>query len=248
MTTQVADARREAQSPGSEELTARRDALDAEYGDLPTEELLRATIEREFPGRICLVSSFGAESAILLDMVARIDVALPVIFLDTKKLFGETLKYRDTLVSLLGLKDVRTITPDAADIGAKDPNGLLWARDADACCALRKTRPLARALKDFDAWITGRKQFQTITRAKLRPVECDRTHIKINPLATWSAADIESYMKTRDLPPHPLVADGFLSIGCMPCTRRVAPGEDARAGRWAGIAKTECGIHLGENI
>ncbi len=223
-------------------------ALRERFGELDGEELLRAAIESEFIDRIALVSSFGAESAVLLHMVSRIKPDLPIIFLDTRKLFGETLRYRDELTAKLGLTGIRNIRPDDEDVKKEDGNGLLWAREPDACCALRKTRPLTKALAGFDAWITGRKHFHSATRSALPTVEHDGRHVKLNPLVTWNGEKIRAYMKEHDLPLHPLVADGFLSIGCMPCTRRVEAGEDVRAGRWSGIAKTECGIHLGENI
>jgi phosphoadenosine phosphosulfate reductase len=229
-------------------LEARVAALRERYGDLDGEDLLRVLIKDEFVGALALVSSFGAESAVLLHMVSRIKPDLPVIFLDTRKLFGETLRYRDDLIAKLGLTGLRVVKPDENEVKKEDGNGLLWAREPDACCALRKTRPLNKALEGFDAWVTGRKHFHSEGRAGLPTIEHDGRHVKINPLVKWSAEKIRDYMKAHDLPAHPLVADGFLSIGCMPCTRRVETGEDVRAGRWSGIAKTECGIHLGENI
>jgi phosphoadenosine phosphosulfate reductase len=234
--------------PSRSELDARVAALRQKYDGKDGEDLLRAMIEDEFLDGIALVSSFGAESAVLLHMVSQIKPDLPVIFLDTRKLFGETLRYRDDLMAKLGLTGLRVIRPDGEELTKEDSNGLLWARNPDACCALRKTRPLTKALAGFDAWITGRKHFHSENRAGLPTIEHDGRHVKINPLVKWSAEKIRDYMKAHDLPQHPLVAEGFLSIGCMPCTRRVEAGEDVRAGRWAGIAKTECGIHLGENI
>ncbi len=222
--------------------------LRAAYGDLDGAALLRVAIQDLFPGQIALVSSFGAESAVLLHMVAEIDPRVPVIFLNTGKLFGETLRYRDAMVELLGLRDVRSIEPDAEEVAREDHNGLLWIRNADACCALRKVRPLARALEGFDAWITGRKRFQSDERGDLPTIERVNGRFKINPLAAWSQDDLDRYIRAHKLPPHPLVADGYPSIGCMPCTRRVRPGESYRAGRWADLDKTECGIHIGEGI
>lgn len=218
--------------------------LTERYGRLDGEALLRPFIEEEFPGRIALVSSFGAEAAVLLQMVAAIDRHLPVIFLDTGKLFGETLRYRDRLAERLGLTDLRVIRPEPAETAAADPEGMLFDRDPDACCAIRKVRPLRRALAGFDAWISGRKRYQGALRAFLPVIELSGAKIKLNPLARWEKIRIEEELARHDLPRHPLEADGFLSIGCMPCTTRVAPGQDPRAGRWAGRAKTECGIHL----
>lgn len=205
--------------------------------------LLR-TMVKVFPGRIAAVSSFGAESAVVLHMLAEIDPAVPIIFLDTGKLFPETLAYRDTLVARLGLADLRTARPDPARIARSDAHGTLWQDDPDQCCWDRKVEPLETALTGFAAWITGRKRHQAATRRTLEMVEAGAdARIKVNPLATWSAADVTRYLARHDLPTHPLVANGYRSIGCTTCTRPVLPGEDARAGRWSGSGKTECGIH-----
>ena len=213
------------------------------YRGLEGEALLRPLIEREFSGQIALLSSFGAESALLLDMVARIDPALPVLFLDTGKLFPETLAYRDLLVGRLGLTNLQILAPDPAEIARRDADGTLWRSDADACCALRKVEPLARRLPGFAACISGRKRYQGGTRSELAPIEAAEDQIRVNPLATFSRERIEQEFAARGLPPHPLEFDGFLSIGCQPCTDRVAPDEDRRAGRWRGLDKRECGIH-----
>jgi phosphoadenosine phosphosulfate reductase len=207
--------------------------------------LLRNALVHKVYGRTALVSSFGAESAVLLHMVAKIDRAAPVIFLDTGKLFAETLRYRDILARKLGLTDLRVARPDPGRIAKVDPRGDLWQSDPDGCCWQRKVEPLDAALEGFDAWITGRKRFQGATRAELEPVSRgpdQRT--TINPLVDWRPGDIAAYFIRNELPPHPLTARGYSSIGCAPCTRPVRPGEDSRAGRWAGRAKTECGIHL----
>jgi phosphoadenosine phosphosulfate reductase len=213
------------------------------YGQLAVEPLLRAMIEREFPGRIAVVSSFGAESALILALVAEIDPATPVIFLDTGKHFSSTLSYRDRLTANLGLTDVRSVQPLPAEVASADTDGQLWDRNPDACCHLRKVVPLDRALAGFEAWITGRKRFQSGQRADLETIEAVDSRIKINPLAKWSLAQVASEFKARDLPRHPLVGQGYPSIGCAPCTARVADDAPARAGRWAGADKTECGIH-----
>ncbi|TVR99788.1 MAG: phosphoadenylyl-sulfate reductase [Rhodospirillales bacterium] len=220
-------------------------SLDAAYADADAEELLAAMIGQVFTGRIALTSSFGAEAAVLLHLVARVDPATPVIFLNTGKLFGETLRYRDTLVGRLGLTDLRSLTPDAKRIDDLDADGVLWYGNPDMCCYIRKVEPLERALDGFIATITGRKGFHGGDRSDLPRVEAaDDGRFKVNPLARWRKEDVESYFAAHDLPRHPLEADGFLSIGCMPCTDRVAPGEDIRAGRWRGREKSECGIHL----
>lgn len=224
---------------------AEADALNAAHGGLDTRAVIALAAGTLFPGRIALVSSFGAESSVLLSLVAEHDRAVPVVFVDTGRLFPETIAYRNTLIDRLGLTDVRTVGPKAERVAKLDPHRALWMIDPDLCCQIRKTEPLAEALTGFDAWFTGRKRFQSATRAALPLFEADGNRIKVNPLAGWSAAELKAYAEARDLPPHPLVADGYLSIGCVPCTDRVRPGEDARAGRWRGIDKTECGIHLG---
>ncbi|GLQ08036.1 phosphoadenylyl-sulfate reductase [Sneathiella chinensis] len=223
--------------------------LRGTYGHLEGTTLLEQLVDRELKGQIMLTSSFGAESAVLLDLVATVDPTIPVIFLDTRRLFGETLRYQRKLAEFLGLEDVRVIQPDTGLLKKTDPDDMLFTTDPDQCCHIRKVAPLDNALKTlsdsgFKAWITGRKQFQASTRQNLEVVEASEGFIKINPLAHWTDEDVKSAFLARNLPRHPLVADGFKSIGCMPCTQRVADGEDARAGRWAGQDKTECGIHM----
>lgn len=209
------------------------------------ETVLEAMIHDRFDGRIALVSSFGTESAILLHMIAQIDKATPVIFLDTGKLFPETLAYRDELVASLGLTDVRAVRPSGKQLAAYDPDGRLWQRDPDLCCAIRKTNPLDGALEGFEAWITGRKRSQGGTRTAMNMVEAGPDcRVTVNPLAFWSDAQLEAYFEAHDLPRHPLQSEGYASIGCATCTQRVQSGEDKRAGRWAGLDKTECGIHM----
>jgi phosphoadenosine phosphosulfate reductase len=221
----------------------RTERLAQHYGALAGEALMAPLIEREFKGRIALLSSFGAEAALLLDMVARIDRRTPVLFIDTGKLFGETLRYRDALVARLGLTDIRNLAPDPAELARRDPDGTLWHRDPDACCRLRKVEPLALALAGFDALISGRKRHHGGAREGLPAIELSDGLIRINPLWNYTPERVAAAFAERSLPPHPLEADGFRSIGCMPCTDRVAPGESARAGRWRGLEKTECGIH-----
>jgi phosphoadenosine phosphosulfate reductase len=223
------------------------DDLRRAYEGLDGLALLRALLkEGPLAGRTALVSSFGAESAVLIDMVATVDPATPVIFLDTGKLFEETHAYREDMVDLLGLRDVRVVRPHPAGLARHDPGGDVWRRDPDSCCHIRKTEPLQEALAGFAGWITGRKRFQAGLRSELSVIEGEwsRGRIKINPLALWSAQDVERYRLLRNLPQHPLVDQGYRSIGCTTCTRAVSAGEGARAGRWWGVDKTECGIHL----
>jgi phosphoadenosine phosphosulfate reductase len=229
---------------GADFVQARAAELRARYGARDGAALLAPLIRDEFPGRIALVSSFGVESAVLLHMVAVIAPATPVIFLDTGKLFGETLRYRDTLVLRLGLRDVRTVGPDPSAVHASDPFGVLWRQDPDRCCYLRKVEPLIRALAGFAAWINGRKRYHGAARAHIPTIGAAEGRVKVNPLARWTADDVARYVARFDLPRHPLEAEGFRSVGCMPCSGRAAPEDSPRAGRWRGRAKTECGIHL----
>lgn len=193
--------------------------------------------------RLAVVSSFGTQSGALLKIVADVDPNIPVIFIDTGWMFAETLQYRDVLVDQLGLRHVRSVLPQATTLTRLDPDADLWSADPDACCQLRKVDTLNAAMAEFDASINGRKRFQAATRADIPIVELDGDQFKFNPFARMTLPDIELIYATANLPQHPLVAAGFSSIGCMPCTSRTLPGEDPRAGRWRGRAKTECGIH-----
>ena len=207
--------------------------------------VLRQALNDPIVGDTALVSSFGAESVVLLHMVSVIKPETPVIFIDTEMLFPETLEYQLEVTEKLGLKDVRVIKTDTTAIKERDPFGRLHLADPDACCSLRKLEPLENALSEFDAWITGRKRFQAGTRLALDLFENeDDKRIKINPLAHWRKPDLQDYIINNNLPRHPLVAKGFPSIGCAPCTTAVKDGEDERAGRWRGADKVECGIHF----
>jgi len=224
-------------------LRARAASFAALIQALPADAAIREA-GRCHPGRIAVLSSFGADAAVLLHLVARADPGIPVLLLETGQLFPETLAYREALVARLGLRDVRSIRPDPAALAARDADGGLHARDPAACCALRKVEPQAVALTGFELLVTGRKRFQAATRAHLPLVEAGADgRLRLNPLARWSAADLATYRLVNELPAHPLEARGFPSIGCRPCTDRVRPGEESRAGRWRGLAKTECGMH-----
>jgi phosphoadenosine phosphosulfate reductase len=223
-------------------------ALNDRFAGVTTQDMLRTLLTGELAGRTAAVSSFGAESAVLLHMIAEIDRDVPVIFTNTQKMFGETLAYRDELSERLGFTDLRVYRPDPRILAAKDATGLRWSYDPDGCCEIRKVEPLQRALAPFDAWISGRKGFQAATRAEIPLFELDGKHpggtkLKLNPLAGWDKARLDAYFAAHDLPRHPLEAQGYLSIGCSPCTSIVKPGEDPRAGRWRGWDKVECGIH-----
>ena len=217
--------------------------LDRALRDASPAQVIAAALKAVGRERLALVSSFGTESAALLKVVADVDPAIPVIFLDTGWLFEETLAYRDSLTAMLGLSDVRSVKPSEETLKREDSNRELWFSDPDACCRIRKVEPLKRALAPFSAWINGRKRFQGGLRADIPVVELDGARLKFNPFANVSRDEIEAIYRLAKLPQHPLVASGYLSVGCMPCSSRTAPGEDERAGRWRGRAKTECGIH-----
>lgn len=228
------------------DLPDRVQSLNDWYRQHAAISVMQHALERPETGRIALVSSFGAESVVLLHMVSILRRDTPVIFLDTELLFAETLVYQQELSERLGLTDLRIIRADRAETRAHDPDKTLHQRDTDACCALRKTRPLERALHGFDGWITGRKRYHGGPRQALDFFETEEAtgRIKVNPLAHWTRDDVQTYMEENRLPRHPLVSRGYPSIGCMPCTTTVKPGEDPRSGRWRDQDKTECGIHF----
>jgi phosphoadenosine phosphosulfate reductase len=219
------------------------DVLERALREAAPRDIIATALRAVGRDHLALVSSFGTESAALLKVIADVDPAIPVIFLDTGWLFEETLAYRDTLIATLGLRDVRSIKPSEAALDRADPDRDLWFSDPDACCRIRKVEPLARALQPFDAWINGRKRFQGGARRAIAVVEDDGMRLKFNPFANVSREDIAAIYAEANLPPHPLAASGYLSVGCMPCTSRTEPDEDSRAGRWRGRPKTECGIH-----
>ena len=221
-------------------------AMELRFAGVATGDMLGELLTGELKGRVATVSSFGAESAVLLHMISQIDRDIPVIFLNTQKLFGETLAYRDELSERLGLTDLRVFRPDPHLLAEKDATGLRWSYDPDGCCDLRKVQPLRRALAPFDAWISGRKGFQAGTRTALPRFEEDEGRLKLNPLADWDKARLDAWFEEHKLPRHPLEEQGYPSIGCAPCTSKVLPGEDPRAGRWRGWEKVECGIHVPE--
>ena len=221
-------------------------ALNARYRHHGAVSVLEHALSDPELGRVALVSSFGADSVALLHLVSVVAPQTPVLFVDTRLLFPETLAYQRELAERLDLRDLRVIRAGLPDLAVADPLGDLHRRDADACCTLRKTLALEQALTGFDAWITGRKRYQAATRAALDFFEEEEGtgRIKINPLAHWGKEDVADYILNNRLPKHPLIAQGYPSIGCAPCTSPVKPGEDERAGRWRGSDKTECGIHF----
>lgn len=228
--------------------------LQTYYSHLEAIPLLKAMMLDEFAGKIGMVSSFGSGSALLLSMVAEVDASIPVMFLETEKHFPETLEYVERLKEKLKLTNVQMLHPDPKLLANTDKSGELWKTQPNRCCWVRKVEPLQRALNEssIEALITGRKRYQTEQRSEMQTIELNEDgRFRINPLAHWTKEMIKEEFKARELPEHPLVEKGYLSIGCAPCTRVVKEGEDERAGRWAhtaelpgGEQKVECGIHI----
>ena len=218
--------------------------LNEKYRKLPTEQLLRDVFVEQVFGKTALVSSFGAESGVLLHHLAILNPDAPVLFIDTGKLFSHTLTYQQELTEKLTLTNVQVLTPDEARLHQLDAFGVLYKSDVDSCCHIRKVEPLQNALKHFDSWVSGRKSYQNESRQNLAIFEKSGVHIKINPLANWTKKEVTAYMKEHDIPEHPLQKSGYESIGCAPCTTPVSGQESQRNGRWRGQDKTECGIHF----
>ena len=206
--------------------------------------LLEDVFAWETYGKAALATSFGAESAVLLHLLAQVATDAPVLFVDTQMLFQETLDYQLELAAFLGFTNVQHIRADATQVRREDTFGRLHVNNPDACCDLRKTKPLDAALENYDIWVSGRKRHQSATRDTLEIFEHDGARLKLNPLADWGQEDIAAYFEKHRLPKHPLVKKGFLSIGCAACTTAVSAGENPRNGRWRGTEKTECGIHI----
>jgi phosphoadenosine phosphosulfate reductase len=223
-------------------------ALNGIYDEMDGVAVLRHAVTELLPNDMAIVSSFGADSSVLLHMLSQVDKTLPVYFLETGKHFPETLDYVRTLEKHLGLTNIRWLRPDPKDLARFDPNGDLWETDPDSCCHIRKTEPLEAEIAKFGGWVTGRKRYQTKERGVLPHFELTSDdRIKVNPLAYFSDTDVNAYKKEHGLPEHPLFEKGYKSIGCAPCTTIVAEGEDPRAGRWRGLNKKECGIHFDFN-
>ena len=219
------------------------DALNARFAGVPVPDMLRTLLREDTLGRVGVVSSFGTEAVVLLHLVAQANKDVPIIFVDTLKMFDETLAYREQVIDLLGFTNASIVRPDPAALKAKDETGMRWSYDPDGCCEIRKVKPMNRAKAGLDSWISGRKAFQSHTRQNLPLFEVEDGRMKVNPLGEWTKEDLDAYFEKHDLPRHPLEALGYPSVGCSPCTSTVLPGEDPRAGRWRGWDKTECGIH-----
>lgn len=215
-------------------------ALNQQYRDAAPEAIIAAAAQA-FSGRIAMLSSFGTEAGAGLALLARVDRSIPVLFLDTKRHFAQTLSYRDTLVETLGLENLVTLEPDPQDETRLDGDQRLYRRDGDACCHIRKVKPLAKGLAGYDALITGRKRYHGGERQALDPFEFDGERVKVNPFVSLSAKEFTELFRSLDLPAHPLLEQGYPSVGCWPCTAP-AEGEGTREGRWAGTGRSECGI------
>jgi phosphoadenylyl-sulfate reductase (thioredoxin) len=232
---------RRAAARAAETLEAKVERLNREHRDGSAEDILQAAMEA-FPGRIAMLSSFGAEAAAGLHVLSRVDASTPVLFIDTDRHFAQTLTYRHALATKLGLSNVRVLTPERAE--EADPKGDLWRTNPDLCCTVRRVRPLREVAGDYDALITGRKRFHGGARMRLKPFELLDGQVRVNPLANWSQEQLDAYFEANTLPRHPLVQGGYASIGCWPCTEPSRSAEDVRSGRWAGTEKVECGIHM----
>lgn len=232
-------------------LAAAAERLSGTWQHLSTQEVLSEILTGSAVIKNpAMVSSFGADSAVLLHMASTLNPSAQIVFLDTGFHFSETLAYRDCLTEVFGLKNVRTASVDPIAVKRLDGRRRLHLSAPDSCCQLRKVSVLDRHLRMSDAWISGQRRSQASTRSSVSLVEVDqaRGKLKFNPLANWSDGDITAYKLSYELPEHPLTGTGYLSIGCAPCTSAVKTGEDARAGRWRGQPKLECGLHNRRNI
>ncbi|MCG0239323.1 MAG: phosphoadenylyl-sulfate reductase [Firmicutes bacterium] len=209
------------------------------------EATLRWAAETLGPDRVAVACSFGAEDMVLVDLWSRVNPGGQVFYLDTGLLFPETYGTRDRLLARYPVTVTRYAPRISLEEQAEEYGDELWNRDPDRCCGLRKVEPLARALRGLRGWVTGIRREQAPTRASAQVVEWDHRHglVKVNPLAAWTWDQVWAYIREHGVPYNPLHDRGYPSIGCRPCTRPVTPGEDLRAGRWPGFAKTECGLH-----
>tara|TARA_B100000029_G_scaffold79792_1_gene71301 strand:+ start:3805 stop:4503 length:699 start_codon:yes stop_codon:yes gene_type:complete len=217
--------------------------LSEKFSKLDSINLLNVMIKKIFSKKIVLTSSFGSESIVILHMISKIDRSTPVIFINTGKLFPETLDYAKKIINLLKLNNILVLKPLNKDLKIKDPNENLYKKNPDECCKIRKVFPLEKIINNYDAWITGRKRIHGFEREFINKIEKSSTHIKINPLADWSLEKINKYIKKNNLPEHPLISKGYKSIGCFTCTNKVIYNESIRSGRWKNFKKKECGIH-----
>jgi phosphoadenosine phosphosulfate reductase len=215
-----------------------------QFSKLGTVDLLKVMIKKIFKRKIVVTSSFGAESVVILDLVSKIDKNIPIIFLDTGKLFPETLDYLIKVKKFLSLKNIKIQKPSLKDLRINDSKGILYKTDPELCCKIRKVIPLEKAINPYEAWINGRKRFHGLDRKNIKKIEKLNNIIKINPLTDWSFEEINNYIKKNKLPEHPLIKKGYKSIGCLPCTNKIADDKPTRSGRWKDLKKNECGIHV----
>lgn len=223
-----------------EEVQAWADRLE---GKTPQEVLVGAI--EQYGAGLVLAASFGAEDVVLIDMLHKLAPTIPVFYLDTNKHFPQTYATRDRLQERYGTSFIQVLPQLTLAEQAEEHGDKLWEREPDLCCQIRKVEPLKRVLSGYEAWMTGIRREQSPTRAHTQKVEWDEKFnlMKFNPLADWTDAQVWEYIHEHDVPYNPLHDRNFPSIGCSVCTRPVMPGEDPRAGRWTGFAKTECGLH-----
>jgi phosphoadenosine phosphosulfate reductase len=216
--------------------------LNAQYEGTDPASIIAWAADTFMP-RLAATSSFQTQSVALLHIISRVRPELPVLFVDTGYHFPETLAFRDQLSQQLGL-NIQVIKQTAERINRDKQGTPPYLRDVELCCFVHKVEPMQQALDELDAWISGIRRDQTSNRATAQPVEhLSSGKYKINPLVAWTEHDLWSYINRHDLPPHPLYSQGYISVGCAPCTRPVQMGDDQRAGRWADSNKTECGLH-----
>jgi phosphoadenosine phosphosulfate reductase len=225
------------------DLRQRAEQAGRELEGASAQDVLRWAVE-SFGDGFVIASSMG--DGLLAHLVSSVASGVDVLFLDTGYHFPETMGTRDAVAQVYDVS-VRTMLPLLSIAQQDAEHGpRLYERDANACCAIRKVEPLARGLEPYVAWASGIRRDEATTRRDIGVVEWDakREMVKVNPIATWTAADVDAYVAEHGVLVNPLAYDGYPSIGCAPCTRRVAPGEDPRSGRWAGSTKTECGLHV----
>ena len=219
-------------------------ALNSKFANGEPISILEHSILNLFKNKIVYVCSFGTESAIILHLISKISKDIPILILNTHFLFEETIKYKDDLLKLLGLRNCHEVFPDDKLLKKFDSDNDLWKTEVDKCCNLRKVLPLEKSLTNFEAWISGRKTYHLAERKNLKAFEIINKKIVVNPLFKSSKDFVENYFLLNELPKHPLVAKGYLSIGCKHCTIKTNNIKDLREGRWSDKTKTECGIHL----
>ena len=210
--------------------------VEPDIQNLPAKDLLAWAASQHAPDRLGLACSFQKEEAVLIDLLLEVEPQARIFTLDTGVLFPETYANWQAVEQRYGI----IVEPFRGEWVEG-----LWATEPDRCCALRKVEPLQRAIAGYDAWVTGLRRDEAPSRARKPLVEYDakRGKVKVNPIAAWTQRDVDNYVDYHGVLVNPLLSDGYASIGCAPCTRRVGAGDDARAGRWAGRAKTECGLH-----